>query len=130
MEYKIIEEHADPHQSVILKTGTEEVKAEFTVSQVSAEIDSFRKTLKEKESELGIQKATMENLTSFHPEILTTEEKVRQAIYLYVEAQIRKEVLENSIKIYTETIEKQTEELKTIMADLSIPNIVNLKDLE
>lgn len=73
----------DPKDVVIIKTGDE---VEFTVGAIDRDIQYLEKSKKELVAEIGIKKATVENVTRTHPHVAAMTPEDLTAAYLLREA--------------------------------------------
>lgn len=69
--------------AIILKTGGE---VEFTLGDIESDITYLQKAEKELVAQIGIHKATVENVKRTHPKVLEMTGEFLTAAYLYREA--------------------------------------------
>lgn len=129
-EYKIKKKHNNPDDVLISKKGYEEINAEFTIGQVLAQIKQFEKTVKEKNSQMSIHQAEMDNVMQNHPKLKNIDEKLLQAAYVYIDSKIKYESSKQVRDQHQDAIDRQTEEIEEIRKELKLPTSVDLKDLE
>lgn len=114
IEYKIKEgdQSVNPLDVVIVKTGG---TVEFTVGKINADVEYLQKSKKEIESQIGINKATMENVKKTHPHIAEMSNEDLTAAYLYREAM---GVVTAGTEKVAE-IDAQLEDYKNVKAEIS-----------
>jgi hypothetical protein len=81
--YEVIEKTEDPGESKILKSG---LTAEFTLNDITRDVQYLQKKKEELESQIGVEAARMTNIDGTNPEIGQMDERMRQVIYLYERA--------------------------------------------
>lgn len=85
IEYKVKEnqEGVDPLEQIIVKSGD---TVEFSIGEIDVHEAYLKKAKKETDGQIGIQKATIENITRTHPHIVAMSQEDLTAAYLLREA--------------------------------------------
>lgn len=121
--YKIEDkkEGVDLDRQTIVKTGEEvkKIKVKFTLKQVDKQIADYEKIIKEKTAQAKIHEAEMGNVILNHPEVSSIDEKLQQAVFVYVNSKMEKSVNEETAKAYQDAVKDLTEEKEEILKQIN-----------
>lgn len=132
--YKIIDgqKNVDPFNQKIKKSGkeTKKIDVEFTMADIIENINSFRKTIKEKEGQKKIHAAEMTNVEENHPGLKDIDEKLKQAVYVWIEAKVNHDSNDIVIKQYKEALKELETESDLIQKTVKFPYSVSVGDVK
>lgn len=131
--YKIKTENKnDTLQTIITKEG---ITADFTLGQVYDHKLKLEQEIKEKEGQIEIHQATMDNILSNHKDVAKIVKKIKESknsqgilatLFLYIQNDIDRDNNERMVKERKSVIREYRKELKTIHEALSIPEPVKI----
>lgn len=108
MEYKIVEAHEDPKESVIEKTGH---VIRFSMYEVERDQLSNAKELRAVEGKREVEAAKMSNIEHFHPFVLDLTPEQLMTVYMYQEAKVFVEVCDKKIAEFKKAEDELAEEI-------------------
>lgn len=125
MEYKIIEKTEDKKNCTIEKTGH---KIRFTLNEFDNVEERNKKTKKEVEKQLEVERAKMANIEHHHDFVLDMKDEDMFAVFMYYQAKqmvkIGEEKLSEFVK-HEEENAKELEEIKRQLPELFTEDVVN-----
>src|SRR4051812_11395501 len=113
--YQVSEPNDDYKQAKILKTG---ITATFSLAEVEEHEATLRTFKKEREAEIMVEKAKMENIRGYHPVVDTLTGVELTAIALFKESKTIVEKTEEKLKDVDAAIEEYATEKADIMTAL------------
>lgn len=93
---------------------------EFTVDSVKQHLDYLKKKKTELTAQKSLEEAKMENIKSFHPEVLELTTEKRNAVALYDKAETMAKVCEEGLKAVEVQYSEYEQELKDIKEQTGI----------
>lgn len=124
VKYTIIESAKEPIDTLIEKTGVQDVSVKFTLADLVAEIKKIQSLIREREAEQKIHIAEMKNVEMQHPAVKDLSIELKQAAYVHMEAKINYEVSKETQTNYGVALKDSLKELAKVCRDLNMPQPV------
>ena len=119
-KYQIKEKASNPEDSVILKTGIEEVKAEFSFNDINKDITTLNKKKLELEGKIKVETAKIQNVKDYHPETEKMDEKARIAASIYQISTEEVRIAEKYLEAIKERLDLYAKEMEEISRQTGI----------
>lgn len=104
LTYTLVPNEENPEDQKISRVGHVQ---EFTVSTIHNDYLKFDKAEKELNAQIELEKAKMQNVINFHPQVADISEEDRVAIHLYQEAYAMMKRCEAALDQYKEAREEE-----------------------
>jgi hypothetical protein len=115
--YKVLEPNEDYRQAKIEKGG---ITATFTLADVEEHEETLRTFKKEREAEITVEEAKMENIRHFHPVVNTLDDQQLTAVALFKESKTTVDKSKAKLKEVDEALAEYATEKALIMERLGI----------
>ena len=113
-KYRIKEAATNPLDSLIEKTGKEDVKVAFSINGMKADIDAYQRRIRELEGKMELEAAMVDNVRTHHPEVFKLDEKTLIAAAVYQLSSKKVKLCMDEIMNYKSALDSHTKELQEI----------------